>query len=204
MPKKKTSAALAAENYSGNETSQAEAPVVSGLAPAHDSGEDQTDFRPPAVAPKAERVVMALDDRGGIDLSSMRDSTKDKIKAAIRKTPELLAEAGPVIAPKDIPDQAVDYLYRILGSLEVWAASRKYPEDLAKVFEYRQDELSSLRGPTKDILAKYAPSISRFQEEVTLAIVLIGIHTEKVRVLNTELARRVNADTGATARVEAA
>jgi len=90
-----------------------------------------------------------------------------------------------------LPDAAVDSIYHVLGALEAWGASYKYPADVCQnVFTYSENELQLLREPTNDVLRIYAGRLMRHKEITTLAMVLVQIHFMKLRHLQHIMAQR--------------
>lgn len=141
----------------------------------------------PTSAPAAiqkERVVVAIDASGGIDVEGMRPKTVERLVEAIRKSQSGLFPSAPAAAVKRWPDFAVRGLYGLLGAAETAAAARKYPMEIASaVFMYSDQEMEILMEPTQGVLAKYAGNLDRWQEEIALGLVLIQVHFAKLHTL---------------------
>lgn len=172
----------AGETQSRNQQTESEV-EVSGISDAKPNG-----YTAPAPAsadaPQKERVVVTLDASGGLDLGSMRGKTKERLIEALKRSQSELLPALPTMPVKRWPDFAVRGLYGLLGAAETAAAAKKYPIEIAQaVFMFSDAEIKELMEPTQAVLAKHAGSLDRFQEEISLGLVLIQVHFAKLHNL---------------------
>lgn len=178
--KKKAVAAVAAVESEPVAESPESAPAgperVEGLSLQADSASSAERKESPK-----ERIVVTLDDSGGLDLGSMREKTRGRLVEAInRSSRDLFPEVpkGPVFR---LPDAAIQGLYAALGAAEMYILGRKYPPEIAaEVFQYSREEIEILSEPTQAVLSKYGGKVlTRFQEEAALLLALAGIHVQK-------------------------
>lgn len=164
---------------SPSENSSAELPKGDGVA-----GDLQvdgiTDTAAPAESVVREKLAITLDEHGGLDLGSMREKTKAKLIAALRKSNKDLfpAEAKPPVTR--MPDGIIAWAYRILGTAETALAATRMPAEIAeKVFPFSDDEIKALMEPTQKVVSKHVGAL-KFQEEIELFVVLSGVHFRKM------------------------
>lgn len=127
-----------------------------------------------------------LDANGKPDFSSMRDKTKEKLRAFMSdpSLADFLGVKSPVPEVQVFHPSMVSGLYDLLGSIESTIATRMggIPEPVAKkVFRYSDEEKAALAGPTVRVLNKYASAwMIRYQDEIALATLLISLTIAKV------------------------
>lgn len=150
---------------------------------------------PSAVDTKPARKVIGLPTRddGSIDVGSMRDSTLQKVREAIQKTPELSAVSGSRerASGLQLPVFAIDGIWDLIGTLEAAAAATRLPREVAgRIFMYSPDEKEALREPTRLALAELPiPDIvSRYPGCVTLGMTLVNLHFSKLQMMRNWLA----------------
>lgn len=154
---------------------------VTGIASAPEKSRAETTA--PSSAGQKEKIIVTLDARGGLDLDSMRDKTKDKLLEALRKSGSGLLPASSLPPVKRWPDVAIRGGYAVLGVAEVAIANRKYPPELAKIFLYDDADMDILMEPTQAALARYAGSISH-EELIALGMALVQVHVQKLHLVN--------------------
>lgn len=127
------------------------------------------------------KLQISLNEDGSIDWESMRDSTKEKVRAAIRSS-----NIGTAATPEVLMfnPAMVSGMYDMLGAIEATVAQRfgKIPAHVAKAcFTYTPAEKQALEGPTVRVLNKYIPDwMIKYQDEIALASTLIALTTAKV------------------------
>lgn len=128
---------------------------------------------------KTERLSIPLTaDGSAIDWERMRPGTRDKLKA-------LTGDAGSVGAPGAAMDPAVvGMLYGSIGSLMVGIARAKgFTAEQANVLIFTAEEKAALQEPTARVLAKYAGSMGKYQDEIMLTVTLGMVLTGKLSAL---------------------
>lgn len=127
-----------------------------------------------------------------VEWERMRDTTKARLGAALRRDPALAAElvgtpapsAAPAGTSVAMPAEVVRALYSMLGTIEATAAERfyRFPPEIAETFHYTPAEIARLEPPTQRILSKWSGTwITKYQDECALALDLVAIHMEKVQ-----------------------
>jgi hypothetical protein len=163
---------------------EGEAETVAGIAGAPPVVEIPVQQTQQPVAAAKERITVVLDGRGGLDVAGMRDSTKTKLIAALKKSSgELLPKLpeGPVTR---WPDIAVRAIYSFLGAAEIQLASKRFPPEVATAaFTYTDEDMKVLMDPTQAVLAKHAGKLDRWQEETTLVLAISQVHFAKLHAL---------------------
>lgn len=186
-PKKQNDSAVHADSVTHNDSvpnvSDAYPPDVepgiSGIAESVPTSSAST-----APTPVKDKLVVTLTDAGGLDLDGMRPKTKEKLLAALRKSQSGLLPDVPSAPVKRWPEFAVRGMYGMLGAAETAAAARKYPMEIAQaVFMFSDAEIRELMEPTQAVLTKHASNFDRWQEEISLGLVLIQIHFAKIHTL---------------------
>jgi hypothetical protein len=128
-----------------------------------------------------ETVVVALDSDGKIDLKSMREKTKAKLRAAAEKTPELFPQA-PKLPPFMIPGGLIEIFYAVLGAVETTIASKKFPEEIAGTFAFSDADIKFMLEPTQALAAKWVPkNLNRWKEEIDWVGAMMQLHFMKLR-----------------------
>lgn len=136
-----------------------------------------------------ERITVVLDARGGLDLAGMRDATKTRLVAALKRSSGDLIPRLPDAPVKRWPEIAVRAIYSFLGAAEAGIAARKYPMEVATAaFTYTDKDMEALMEPTQAVLAKHAGKLDRFQEETALVLVVCQVHFAKMHALRTFMA----------------
>lgn len=134
-----------------------------------------------------EKVTITLDENGGLDLDSMRESTREKVVSAFTKSRAGLFPAIPKAPVKRWSEFGIRAAYSVLGAVEVGIAERKYPPELAQTFAYTDEDIHELMEPTQAVLARYAGNVQH-QELIDLALALVGVHTQKLFLVNRAMA----------------
>lgn len=145
-----------------------------------------------------DKILVVLDDSGGIDFGSMREKTKEKFVKALRRSEGDLFPKAAEVAGLAIPDEAVAAIFNLIGVGETMLASSKFPPAIAaQAFMWTKPEIDMIKNPAKALLAKYAPKLRGFEVETTFALVFVQIHFGKMHVLRTlmsEYEARVQAE----------
>jgi hypothetical protein len=130
------------------------------------------------------RIAIPLRNDGSIDLDSMRESTKEKLRAAIGATPGMGSGGSAPAQVAVFPPQMVFALYGAMGAAESLVAQRvgKVPREIAdRVFTYSPQEMELLVPPTSRVLQKYAAEwMIKYQDEIALAVLLTSVTMAKV------------------------
>ncbi|HJR08444.1 MAG TPA: hypothetical protein VJ842_14375 [Pyrinomonadaceae bacterium] len=109
----------------------------------------------------------------------MRPETQSKLRA-ILSTGETTASASSS-TPASFHPVVVHALYDMLGQLIVIAAkARGASEPALAVLAFTADEKARLTEPTQRVLAKYAGSLLRYEDELALAFTLLAIAQAKI------------------------
>lgn len=159
-----------------DETSSASGQGLSGAAP---------DVKP--------KLSIPLLDSGGIDLDSMRETSRAKLKAALSATPSLSAPAGSALTEKDC-----EYLYALLSGARIFAAVRflGIPSDIAeRVLPYTSDQIHDLVEPTRETAAMLGVNV--LPPYAKLFMTLLAIDMGNMMEIKIQLARIAAARTGA-------
>jgi hypothetical protein len=162
--------------------------AISGVGPAAAGPEpDAPRSAPPSGAPR-ERITILLTETGAVDLSSMRDATRQKFKDSLKKTEELKDSAPVANVPDDLPDEAIGALYNILGTIETMAAARWCgPEIAARYMPFTPEEIAILTDPTKRVLIKHVGTLGRWQDETALVMILVQLHFQKFHAMKSAM-----------------
>lgn len=146
------------------------------------------------------KLQVALKEDGSIDLDSMRDSTKEKLRQALSATPGIYPDGA---AKSEVQTQIfhptmVAGMYSMLGAVEAMALSNlfKVPAPIARqVFTYSAEEIVALTPPTVRVLNKYATEwMVKYQDEIALASMLVAMTVTKVQsaLVLTKMQQNVN------------
>ena len=138
---------------------------------------------PGAVKPQSAptRLSIPLTSDGGIDLSSMRPQTRERLEKAVQGSELLKPEEEPaaVFGPELVPP-----IYKLLSEIEIPIAVKvlKIPADIAcQVFTYSDPEIALLTDPTSKVLSKHGGEFLRkYGEEVALVLLLAALHQQKM------------------------
>jgi len=143
-----------------------------------------------AAAPATEAEAVArlsiplTADGGSIQWDRMRPRTKDQLRTLLASSdtaanlgaPVPGADAGAAVDPA-----IVGMLYGSLGMLMVSAARAKgYTAEQANVLIFTPEEKAALQDPTAKVLSKYAGSMGKYQDEITLCVTLGMVLTGKL------------------------
>jgi hypothetical protein len=124
-----------------------------------------------------ERLSVALNADGSIDLESARGATRDKLrKAGFRLPGEAESTSEPVTTDH------CRALYSALAGIEIAAATMllKCPPQLAaKVFAFDEEEFRALDKPTRKVLDKYAGNMA-YKDEIMLAVMFSTLTVRKI------------------------
>lgn len=130
------------------------------------------------------RIAIPLRDDGSIDTSIMRESTKQKLREAMNKSPEFQSKTVSGAEVQIFHPAMIGGLYDMLGALESVVVQNvfKIPEPIAKQFcAYTPPEKEALAGPTVRVLNKYAAEwMIKYQDELALATLLTSLTIAKV------------------------
>lgn len=133
------------------------------------------------------KIAVPLNEDGTIDIGTMREKTKDRLKKALASTPEFSISSGTVAgasAAPMFPPMVVVSLYRSITMIEVLLAQRMagIPQPIAQeAFTFSEKELEQLIPPTSRIMAKYATEwMLKYQDELALATMLTTMTMAKV------------------------
>lgn len=145
---------------------------------------EQSSDRAERPAPAFETLSIRVLPDGSIDPST-RESTRAKIRRFAEANPQVF---GPPAAPApaaNFDPEISAVLYRLLGTLEaevaIWRGSD--PAIAREVFSYSEQEIEALKGPTTKVLNKYAGGMTKYEDEMNLAFVLLSVHVSKIRAL---------------------
>jgi hypothetical protein len=130
--------------------------------------------------PKPTRVSFALTPDGAIDLSSLRQQTKDRLVEAVSKTSLLSAKTSDKSGSANswgLPD--CEHAYRILGEIEAWMLGNE-------AWRFSEDEIRELKEPTTEWLNLHAAGMSG--PGMRLAMAFVGVHLKKYIALKAVLA----------------
>lgn len=131
------------------------------------SGSAETD------APK--RLSLPIGPDGKIQWESMRSDTQEKLRTALSGSPiaSQPTDGKGVTAAETIDPALIGVLYRAIGSLAVTLTrSAGYSVEDAELARATDDELKELIPLTKKVLDKYASALSKYDDEIALALVL--------------------------------
>lgn len=171
--------------------STAPSPKVDGLASPATAA---TSTRSSQAEPAKDKILVVLDDNGGIDFGSMREKTKDRFISALRRSEGNIFPKAAEAASLSIPDEAITAIYNMVGVAETMLASSRFPPAIAaQAFMWTKPQIDAVRNPTKAVLAKHAKMLRGFEEETTLALVLVGVHFEKMNTLKMLMAEHTAA-----------
>lgn len=161
---------------------------VDGLAAAPAASATARTAATPTESTK-EKILVVLNDQGGIDFGSMREKTKDKFVSALRRSEGDLFPKAAEAAGVTLPDEAISAIYNMIGIGETMLASMRVPQAIAaEAFMFTRPQIDALKGPTKAVIAKHAKRIRGFEEETALGLVLVQVHFEKMATLRTLMA----------------
>lgn len=155
------------ETFTVGEVEKPENPVI--------QEERETRFKP--------KISLPINEDGSFDFSTMREATKERLRAAVASSPSLF----PSSAPSEVmlfPPQVIAVMYGAIGATESMLAQRmgKIPKQIAdSVFTYTPQELELLYPPTARVLQKYASEwMIKYQDEIALATLLVSMTVAKV------------------------
>jgi|SRR5882672_1002261 len=143
-----------------------------------------------STAPAAPRLSVQLDAQGAIDFERMRPDTREKLRAALERSgpgafglrATASAVSGPVV--ESFPPEMAEVIYDSLSSLLVGLARRGgHSAESAGVLAFTPQEKQALVPPTVAVLNKYNASLGKYQEEITLGILLVTITSGKLALL---------------------
>lgn len=141
------------------------------------------------------KISIPINEDGSFDFTSMRDATKERLRAAVASSPSLFP-SGPAEVMM-FPPQVINVMYGAIGATESMLAQRmgKIPKPIAdQVFSYTPQELELLYPPTAKVLQKYASEwMIKYQDEIALATLLTSMTVAKVNAAVT-LARTHKAE----------
>lgn len=142
------------------------------------------------------KISIAINEDGSFDISSMREATKERLRAAVAASPSLFPSSDQQVTML-FPPQVINVMYGAIGATESMLAQRmgKIPKAIAdQCFTYTPQELELLYPPTARVLQKYASDwMIRFQDEIALATLITSMTVAKVNAALT-LARIHKAD----------
>lgn len=133
-------------------------------------------------------VAWYIKEDGKIDLSRMRQSTREQLKefladSEVKKTLGLDGKAGEPAAEVFSPEWS-GTLYDGLGEIMAMVASRMWQvplKDCKAVLAYTEKEKQILSAPTAAVINKYATGwLVRFKEEIALMVLLGGMTLGKM------------------------
>jgi hypothetical protein len=143
----------------------------------------ETPAESPAYKP-GSKLQVALKDDGSIDLDSMRDSTKEKLRQAISSTPGVMPASVASSSTMLFPPQVILAMYGMLGTAEAMIAQYvgKIPKEIAdRVFIYTPEEIAALTPVTSRVLQKYAADwLIKYADEIALGTMLTTMTVQKV------------------------
>jgi hypothetical protein len=130
------------------------------------------------------RFSVTLKEDGTLDLSSMREDTRNRLREILRdpRTQELL---GGVNMPELVSDQDIRMLYDLVGMIEAYAFSiaGKIDYDIAqKHAKWTEQQKDMLLQPSKNVILKNADKMAfaiRWKDEVILCMLLLTITRAK-------------------------
>ena len=163
-----------------------EGPSISGIAETPVPATSAPAATKPTV--EKEKIVVTLDNRGGLDIDAMRPKTKEKLVEALKRSATGLFPTAPAAPMKRWPEAAIRGTYGILSVAKVAIAARKYPPEFAAIFAYNDKQIEMLMEPTQAVLARYAGTI-KHEELIALGMVLVQIEIQNVYAVNQALAR---------------
>lgn len=141
------------------------------------------------------KISIPINDDGSFDFTSMREATKERLRAAVASSPSLFP-SGPAEVMA-FPPAVIYAMYGGVGAIEAMLAQRfgKIPKQIAdQVFAYTPQELELLYPPTAKVLQKYAAEwMIKYQDEIALATLLTSMTVAKVNAAVT-LARTHKAE----------
>lgn len=134
------------------------------------------------------RVGVYLTKDGAIDFSKMRDASRERFRAAIAKTPELVATLPPPTAQQ--ADAALLPLCAtvvvLLGSVaQSLAANRGFTNP--EVLQFNQQEADQIGALGLTVLNKYGGSL-KYAEEIALVAALGGHFFVRAQMLKRDAA----------------
>lgn len=129
------------------------------------------------------RLSLPLKPDGSIDISRMRESTKNKIQndPSIRLLFPSMENKG---GHESIPPAAMHVIFDLLGSIEMLIASKitNCTPDQAAVFRYTIAEKEALQAPTARLVQKYLGSnMSAYADEIAVAGLLTTTFLAKLQ-----------------------
>lgn len=158
--------------------------------------EEEPQFDAPGEAKEApKRISIPLNGDGSIDLSTMREKTKDQLTAAIHRTKGFTGASGaPVVPALSVDRNFVPMMYDSLcASLRlVGGMFFKWPEDLTKFMQFSEDEKDKLKEPTALVIEKYAPVwlLTHQEEAALLQAIIIASQSMVGRAVQSFVAER--------------
>ena len=144
-----------------------------------------TTTTPTTEADTVARLSIPLTANGdAIQWDRMRPRTKDQLRALLASS-DTAANLGAPVPGADanaaVDPAIVGMLYGSLGMLMVSAARAKgYTAEQANVLIFTPEEKAALQDPTAKVLSKYAGSMGKYQDEITLVVTLGMVLTGKL------------------------
>jgi hypothetical protein len=135
-------------------------------------------------------VVIPIGEDGRADLSAMRPSTREKLKAAL-SDPKILTDIGIIQAGDDafqVPDEMAEGLGAAFGFIAHGLMSLAIPRDRRKEFredaKFSDDEQKRVGIALGSVVAKYAgPAIVNYSPEVAAGGTILDVEGERFRKL---------------------
>jgi|SRR5579883_358469 len=161
-----------------------ETDTVSGLS---------SDPGPTKQTPQSKLVLPELE-TGGIDLESMRPKTIERLKQAIRLTPDLFSEAKAASAPVKIEGGAIDLIHTGICKLVGYGASFQFPKELCEqIFAMNEDELKVLREPSAEFIERhFGATLQKLGPDFKFYMAMAQVYISKFAML-VLLSRQTNA-----------
>jgi hypothetical protein len=151
------------------------------------------------------RLLLALDDSGNIAWDRMQDKTRAAARRAIQNDPTLQVSAGSSAPPVTdmLPPAAMGALVDAWAQITILVAMRWADcsrRDAALMMTYSASEKAQVADPLARVVNKYAPAVlSKYADEITLALILTTITQNKLLALRDLLDHRA---TGGPVRMD--
>lgn len=129
------------------------------------------------------RITLPLKPDGSIDISRMRESTKNKI-ATDSGVRSLFPSMTNSLPNESIPPAAMHVLFDLLGSIEMLIASKitNCSPQQAEIFRYTIAEKTALEAPTARLVQKYlGANMSAYADEIAVAGILTTTFLAKLQ-----------------------
>lgn len=128
--------------------------------------------------PRLQRISIALNEDGSIDMSRMRGDSKARLKEALQRpdvSAELLGRApAPLFSDSDIATllDGVSQIEQLIAKLLL-----RIPSDIASdCFAFSPLDKAMITPPAQGLLAKYAPAmLSANKDLIAFALIFTGI-----------------------------